>query len=177
MQPHWTSLMYEDECVVVSNEDNDTNENFNRDRGGCPVGTMAVSKHGNELRRVKAHNEINIKYAMEKRSLPYGKRLPRDRLNKIIEGVTSKYGLDSSNVCSITIGKGVTRSDNVIVNRMHGGHISLMAKVEYKFVGLIKQMAHIRCPLTPSRCLQLMNGFISRTQSESDVIDFKNKYC
>ena len=60
---------------------------------------------------------------------------------------------------------------------MHGGHISLMAKVEYKFVGLIKQMAHIRCPLTPSRCLQLMNGFISRTQSESDVIDFKNKYC
>ena len=42
MQLHWTSLMDEDECVVVSNEDNDTNANFSRDRGGRPVGTTIV---------------------------------------------------------------------------------------------------------------------------------------
>ena len=48
MQLHWTNLMYEDECAVVSNEDNDTNNNFSRDRGGRPVGTTIVSKHENE---------------------------------------------------------------------------------------------------------------------------------
>ena len=101
---------------------------------------MVVSKHVNKLRRVKVYNEINIKYVVEKRSLPYGKRLPRDRLNQIIEGVTSKYGLDSSNVCSITIRKGVTRSDKIIVHRMHGGHISPIAKVGDNIVGLIVQM-------------------------------------
>ena len=28
-----------------------------------------------------------------------------------------------------------------------------------------------------SSCLQLANDFISRTQSESIIIDFENKYC
>ena len=60
---------------------------------------------------------------------------------------------------------------------MHGGHISPMAKVEDKLVGLIIQMARIRYPLTPSSCLQLVNDFISGTQTKKDVIDFKNKYC
>ena len=60
---------------------------------------------------------------------------------------------------------------------MHGGHISPMAKVEDKLVGLIIQMARIRHLLTPSSCLKLANDFISGTQTEKDVIDFKNKYC
>ena len=38
-------------------------------------------------------------------------------------------------------------------------------------------MTCIRHPLTPSRCLQLANYLFSRTQSESNVINFKNKYC
>ena len=59
---------------------------------------------------------------------------------------------------------------------MHGGHISPMIKVEDKRVGLIIQMARIRHPLTPSSCLQLGNNFISGTQTEKDVIDFKTKY-
>ena len=98
--------------------------------------------------------------------MPYGKKLPKGRLNEIIEGVTSKYGLDSSDVCSITIRKRETRSNNVIVHRMHGGHISPMIKVENKIVGLIIQMARIRLTLTPSSCLQLANYFISGTQTE-----------
>ena len=60
---------------------------------------------------------------------------------------------------------------------MNGGHISPMIKVEDKLVGLIIQMARIRHPLTPSGCLQLANDFISGTQTEKDVIDFKTKYC
>ena len=50
MHVHWTSLkslMDEDECAVVSNEDNDTNTNFSRDRGGRPVGTTIVCKYEN----------------------------------------------------------------------------------------------------------------------------------
>ena len=61
MHIHWTSLkclMDEDECVVVSNEDNDTNANFSRDRGGRPVGTTIICKHENKLRRVKVHKYI-----------------------------------------------------------------------------------------------------------------------
>ena len=65
---NWTSLMYEDECTVVSNEDNDTNDNFSIDRIGRPVGNTIVSKHENELRRVKVHNDISITYVVEKRS-------------------------------------------------------------------------------------------------------------
>ena len=60
---------------------------------------------------------------------------------------------------------------------MHGGHISPMAKVEDKLVGLKMQMARIRHPLTPYSCLQLANDFISGTQTEKDVTDFKNKSC
>ena len=85
MRLHWTSLMYEDECAIVFNEDNDTKDNFSRNRGGRPVGTTIVSKHEIELRRVKVHNDISIKYAVDKRSLPYGKRLSRSRLNEVIK--------------------------------------------------------------------------------------------
>ena len=119
-----------------------------------------------ELRRVKVHNDISIKYAIERRSLPYSKRLPRSPLNEIIESVTSKYGLDSFDICSFTIRKRATRSNNVIVHRMHGGHISLMTKVEDDFVGLIIQIAGIRYPLIPSSCLHLASDFISATQTE-----------
>ena len=59
---------------------------------------------------------------------------------------------------------------------MHDGHISPMTKVEDKRVGLLIQMARIRHSLTPSSCLNLANDFISRNQTEKDVIDFKNKY-
>ena len=69
-------------------------------------------------------------------------------MNEIIEGVTSKYGLDSSSVCSNTIRRRETRYNNVTVHRMNGGHISPMIKVEDKLVGLIIQMTRIRYPLT-----------------------------
>ena len=103
---HLTSLMYEDECVVVSNDDNGMNDNFSRDRDDRPVGTTIVPKHENELCRVKNHNDISMKYTVEKRSLSYGKRLTKVHLYDIIDGVIFKYGLDSSDVCSITIRKG-----------------------------------------------------------------------
>ena len=60
---------------------------------------------------------------------------------------------------------------------MHGDHISPISKVEDKLVGLIIQMARNRHTLTSSSCLQLANDFISGTQTEKDVIDFKTKYC
>ena len=59
---------------------------------------------------------------------------------------------------------------------MHGGYILPMIKVEDKLVGLIIQLARIRHLLTSSSYLQLANDFISRTQTEKDVIDFKTKY-
>ena len=68
MHVHWTSLkrlMDEDECVVVSNEDNDTNANLSRDRSGRPIGTTIVCKHENELRRVEVHNDTTMKHAVE----------------------------------------------------------------------------------------------------------------
>ena len=105
MQVHWTSLMDKDECAVVSNEDNDTNADFSREKGGRPVGTTIVCKHENELRCVKVHNDITMKYALEKRPLPYGKRLPKGRLNEIKEEFTFQYGLNTSDVCSDTIRK------------------------------------------------------------------------
>ena len=51
-----------------------------------------------------------------------------------------------------------------------------MTKVEDKFVNLIMKLVRIRHPLTPSSCLQLANDLISGTQTEKDVIDFKNIY-
>ena len=156
---HWTSLMYEGECAIVSNEDNDTIDKFSRDRCDRPVGTTIVSKHENELRRVKVHNDISMKYSVEKRSLSYSKRLPKGRLNEITEEFTSKYGLETSDVSPNTIRRREIRYNNVIVHRMHGGHISPMIKVEDKLVGLIIQMVRIRHPLNPSNYLQFANDF------------------
>ena len=78
-------------------------------------------------------------------------------MNEIIEGVVSNYGLESSDVCSFTIRKRATRSNNVIVHRMHGGHILLITEIEDKLVGLIIQKVRIRHILTPSSTLQLAN--------------------
>ena len=97
--------MDKDECVVVSNENNDTNDNLSRNKGSRPIRTTTVCKHKNELRRIKVHNNIIMKYVVQKISLPYGKRLRRGRLNEIIEEFASKYGLDTSDVCSTTIRK------------------------------------------------------------------------
>ena len=57
--------MDEDECAIVSKEDNYTNSNFSRDRGGCPVGITIAHKLENKLRRVKFHNGITMKYVVE----------------------------------------------------------------------------------------------------------------
>ena len=81
--------------------------------------------------------------------LPYDKRLLRGRLNESKEEFTSEYGLETSDVSSCTIRKRENRYNDVIVNRMHGGHILPMTKVEDKLVGLIVQIARIRHPLTP----------------------------
>ena len=111
-----------------------------------------------------------------KNSLPYGKRLPSGRLEVIIGGVTSKHSLDSSDVCQSTIRRKETRFNNAIITLMQGGHILSITKVENELVGLIIQIARIRYPMTPSNCLQLANDFVSETESEKDVIEFKNKY-
>ena len=78
---------------------------------------------------------------------------------EIIEGVTSLYGLHSSDVCPITIRQRETRSDDVIVNQMHGGHVSPMVIAEDKYVGLIIIMARIRHPLTLSTFFKLAKYF------------------
>ena len=64
MRLHWTSLMYEDDCVVVYNEDNDTNNNFSKNKGGRPIGSTIVFKQEIELYRVKIYNDISIKCAV-----------------------------------------------------------------------------------------------------------------
>ena len=64
IRSHWTSLMYEDDCVVVYNEDNDTNNNFSKNKGGRPIGSTIVFKQEIELYRVKIYNDISIKCAV-----------------------------------------------------------------------------------------------------------------
>ena len=105
--------------------------------------------------------------------VPYGERLPRGHLKEIIEGVTSKYGVGSSDACSVTIRKRGTRFDNVILHQIHGGHSSSMAKFKDKRIGLIIQRTCIMYHLTPSRYLQLRDALISGTQRERNVVDFK----
>ena len=180
MQLQWSSLLKEeDECHLVSNENEHESESDDdsRQKGGRSVGSSIASKYETELRRVKVHNNISIKYALKNSSLPCVKRLPSGRLEEIIGDVTSKHGLDSSDICHSIIRRRETRSNNVIVTRMQCGHISSMVKVEDKVVGLIIQMACIRDPLTPSSCLQLATGFNSGTQVGKSVINFREKYC
>ena len=134
-------------------------------------------KYETELRHVKVRNNISIKYTLEKSPLLCGKRLSRGYLGIIIDDVTSKHSLDSSDISYSTIRSRGNRSNNITVNRIQGGHISPMAKVEDKLVGLIIQMTHIRYPLTPSSYLQFANNLIFRTQVGKRIINFKEKYC
>ena len=87
-------------------------------------------------------------------------------MEEIIDDVTSKYGIGSSNISHSTIRNRATRSNNVIVSRMQGSYISPIVKVEDKLVDLIIQMTRIRHPLISSSYLQLVNDFISGTQVE-----------
>ena len=93
--------------------------------------------------------------------IPYGKRLPRGHLKEVIEGVTSKYGVGSSDTCSVTIRKWGARFDNVILHGIHGGHSSSMAKFKDKLIGLIIQMTCIMHHLTPSSYLKLRDAAIT----------------
>ena len=105
----------DDECHLVSNKKFNENYDYSGQKDGCLVRSSIVSKHKTEVRRVKVHNDISIKYALEKRSITCGKRLPRCRLGEIIHDITSKYGLNSTNVYSIAIRKRETRSGDIIV--------------------------------------------------------------
>ena len=68
-------------------------------------------------------------------SLINGKGLPRDRLEEIIDDVTSKHGIDAPYVSHSTLRSRENRSNNVIVSRMQGGHTSPIVKVDDKRVG------------------------------------------
>ena len=97
-------------------------------------------------------------------------------MKEIIDNITFNYGLDSSDVCHSTIRRRETRYNSVIVTPMQGGHISSLVKFEDKLVVLFIKMTCIRYSMTPSSCLQLVNDFISGTEVENDVIEFKDKY-
>ena len=97
-------------------------------------------------------------------------------MKEIIDNITFNYGLDSSDVCHSTIRRRETRYNSVIVTPMQGGHISSLVKFEDKLVVLFIKMTCIRYSMTPSSCLQLVNDFISGTEAENDVIEFKDKY-
>ena len=84
-------------------------------------------------------------------------------MEETIDDITSKHGIDSSNVSHSMIKSSATRSNNVIVSRIQGGRISPMVKVEDKLIDMIIQIACARYLLTSSNCLQLANDFISGT--------------
>ena len=70
MQLHWSSLYSEDdECNLVSNENQNENESESyddsRQKGGRPVGCSIASEYETELRRIKVYNNISMKYAFE----------------------------------------------------------------------------------------------------------------
>ena len=101
MQLHWFNLFNEDdECRLVSNNNDNEVESCNssRQKGGYPVGSSITSKYEIKLSRVKVHNNISVKYALEKRYILCSKRLPRGRLEEMIDDVTSKQGLNFSNI-------------------------------------------------------------------------------
>ena len=116
-----------------------------------------------------------MKYALENNISHMDIDYQKGHLEEIIDTITSKYGVDSSDISHSIIRSKVTRSNNIIVTRMQDGYISPMAKVEDRIVGLIIQMARIRYPLTSSSYLQFANNFISGTQVEERGIKFREK--
>ena len=106
----------------MSNENENENESESYDNSrqidGRSVGDSIVFKYKTALSRVKVHNNISMKYDLEKRYLSCGKILPRDCLKKIIDNVTSKYGIDSSNISHNTVRSRTIRSNNIIVSRI-----------------------------------------------------------
>ena len=74
-------------------------------------------------------------------------------MEETIDDITSKHGIDSSDVSHSTIRSKTNLSNDLIVSRIQGGHISPMVKVEDKLVGLTIKMARIGHPLDPSSYL------------------------
>ena len=77
MQLHWSTLFSEDdEYRLVSNENESENENErcdnSRQKGGRVIEISIVYKYESELCRVKLHNNVSMKYILEKKFLPCG---------------------------------------------------------------------------------------------------------
>ena len=74
--------MSEDNGGLVSNEDDNMNDEYIRQKHRHPVGTWIIFKDKTDLCHVKVHSDISIRYTLGKRSLPHGKILAKGRLEK-----------------------------------------------------------------------------------------------
>ena len=160
---------------VLSLSGSDTNSgSASRKKGGRPSGTTDDEKVKKDETIRLAQDSMAIEYDHKrKESKRFGRKLENGFLEKLVKKWKIKYRLDDS----VKINKATIRSrsynQRLIVTSM--GPRSPMADVEPVLVDLIIKMSRIRRCLTPTQCLHLANDLVKGTETEKEVIKFKEK--
>ena len=148
---------------------------------GRPTGTTDKRKRSECMNVKAAKNEICQIYHDEKKrhksehqGIAKKRNFPAGRLDQIIKEVKEKRNIGEDVLISKKFIRKRIENDRITVITPSGPD-SPLAAIEPLIVKLILAMAEIREPLTPSRCIPLINDLICDTASQQKLIEFKQK--
>jgi hypothetical protein len=136
--------------------------------GGRPLGTTDENKRAAQLLRKKAVNWVAVSYfqAREGRN-----RAEHGTREKLVERAIVKFGIKGDfDVPRQTIHSRI-KAERLEV--WHTGTTSPLIMVEVTLNAYIIGAWMLNCPLSVSRCVELMNNLISGTRFERDLIEWK----
>ena len=144
-----------------------------RTKGGRPSGTTDVKKKNSEMAIIAAKNEICLQFDKDKKRAGK-KRLERGYLTKLISHVKLSNGLGEDADISKACIRQRYKKARLFLEDSTTGPVSPLRACELEFVQVMTQMAKMRQSLSPSQAINLINSMIDGTQTQLDLIEFKN---
>ena len=145
-----------------------------RIKGGRPSGTTDVNRKNSEMAIIAAKNEICLQFDEDKKRAGK-KRLGRGYLTKLISRVKASNGLGADVDISEACVRQRYKKARLFLEDSKTGPISPLRACEMEFVQVLIQMAKMRQSLSPSQGICLINSMIDGTQTQQDLIEFKDK--
>ena len=146
-------------------------------KGGRPSGTTDERKKNDELAVIASKNEICLQYDEDRKKKVGKKRLPRGHLTSLISRVKRSNGLGEDVLISSACVRQRYKKARIFLEGSKPGPTSPLHPCEDEFVQVMIQMARMRQALSPSEGVSLINSMILGTQTQKDLIKFKEIHC
>jgi len=105
------------------------------------------------------------------------KRLPCGHLTSLVSQVKSSNDLGEDVLISSACVRQQYKKARVFLEGSKPGPTSPLHSCEDEFVRVLIQMARMRQALSPSEGVSLINSMILGTQTQMDLIAFKERHC